>query len=212
MDVKIEIDTEGLDDYLKKLAEIKNDGKIIFSKALNSAAKEMKKNGKQKIKEEYTAKVSSYASGIKVIKAKIGSDNPTAGIRSNVRTINLAKFNYRANRNPGKKGAPTVFARVKKDGGGYTGDFVADMGNGKAIYKRTGKFVDILKQKKQRYWHNSKGLIKKSYRKIEQVKRLDGPSGTEMLNNEKVKEAIMDAGREVFINVFDKEAAKILKG
>ena len=187
-DVDITIDIGDIDKQIKYLEKIKKGGRKAVAVSMNKAVKEMKKTAKTSISREYTVGQNAYIAGIKVYKARTDSWNPTAFIHSTVRPINLRKFQYRANTRPGKKGGLTVFAKVKKSGGGRTGGFIAKQPNGaKAIFKRRGK----------------------THLPID---RLNGPSGTELLNNKNVSNDIQKTAKEIYEKNLAAEINKLLRG
>ena len=186
MDVDIQIDTKQLEKQLKRLEKVKNGGVKATTRALNYAVRGMKTEAKKGIKREYTVKkISDAASSIVVTRASYS--NMSAAMTSKNRPIALTKFSYKKNPRPGIKGTPTVFASPKKGGGGYTGGFYAVVGSHAGAFRRAGR----------------------SRRPIDQ---LFGPSGTEMLNNKSVKDAIEQTAAERFGKEFDRQVELLLKG
>ena len=77
-------------------------------------------------------------------------------------------------------------ARIK-NGGGYTGGFIATVGEHIGVFRR---------RRSARF----------------PIDQLYGPSGTEMLNNENVREGIEREAAVRFANEFDRQVDLLLKG
>lgn len=186
MDVNIAIDASEIDKQIKRLAEVKKGAEKAMTRALNYAVRGMRVKAKEGIKREYTVKrIGDAANTITVKRASYGS--LSAEMKSTNRPIALAKFKYKKNPKPGRKGTPTVFAQPKRGGGGYTGGFYAIVGAHEGIFRRKGSARLPLDQ-------------------------LYGPSGTEMLNNPSVRDGIEHEGAQRFDSEFNRQTELLLKG
>lgn len=195
-DIDISIDTSELTTQLLKLKNVKSGAVKAVTRGLNVAVAKMKTASKEPIRKEYTIKrITDVTKSIKVKRASYL--NMSADINSQGRPIALTSFKYKRNPSPGVPGTPTAFVQVKRSGGGgYTGGFVTGV-RWKAKSGESGTHVGIFKRVgKERY----------------PIKQLYGPSATEMLNNDEVKDVINETAVTEFDKEFNRQVNHLFKG
>lgn len=135
---------------------------------------------------------------------KASLTNLSVSMGSKGRPFRLFKFKTRANKSPGKKGAPPAFAQVKRSSGGgripgaFMANFKAGAGNNKGVFVRTGTF-----RKKRRGIHA--GKIR------ENIRQLHAPGTAQMLNNQQIRIFIQNHGIKRFNKALDHEVKHLLR-
>lgn len=182
MAVVIDIDVSELEKIAKKIGKVPKVMPTAAAFALNETGKSVKTDAKGEIRTilqaTYNVKVGGVASALELNRATAG--NLVAVVSSNDdKKINITKFKYGKNKNPGVPGARQAWADLKKTAPGRTeGGFYATPNGGSGIFKRVGKSRLPIKRK-------------------------HGLSLNQMLHDDDVVEVTLDGTEETFESKFD---------
>ncbi len=191
-EIQIHIDASEVNKKLKRLRAVENGAPKAVMRAMNKTVTGMRTDAGKEVSARYTVKQADVKAKLDLDKAS--QTDLSIAMRSKGRPMSLVKFSHKSNKNPGVKGSPTAFAKVKKGGsGGFTGGFMATMKrtNGiTGVFARTGKFT-------------RKGA--------EGIKQLYGPGAVQMLSNKEVRDTIQKKAAERFNKELDHQIDFLLK-
>ena len=201
----IEIDRSELEKAATMLRNVRGGAPQAMKHALNRTVAGMSTDAGKEVASKYIVMQRDVKAKLKQRKAT--ASDLSIALWSKGRPIRLAKFKTRPNKNPGVRGAPTVFAQVMRTGSGGRiapssqrgGAFMMDYRAGDGSH--SGVFVRDLRESKVRAYG---GRLRSPLR------QLHAPGVVQMLDNEQVRTRIQSGATKRLGKELDHQINRLL--
>lgn len=180
--INIDFDQSTMKEIQRKMGSFTRRAPSAISNAINRTVTNVNSNIKKEVRKEYNIKASDLQATLR--KSKATRISLQGEVSSSGKLIGLEKFKVSPKKVSPRRKTP-IKVGVKKDGMKQVlRAFVADV-NGLKVMERKGK-------------------------PRLPIKKLFGPSIPQMINNDGVREFILNEGQQMYLNRFDHEINRIL--